>query len=364
MRIQSKYITGTVLLIVISGWLFVEIHDCAILTSLSKNRCDSTSPPDHLAQKSTQSIQSEEDTHQGKSERPGRVHYILSRKEYDNYVDGIFGLFLNAFGIPLQSEMTVDETLDLLSSEEMFREDLPPGLAAEHFDIQQLYRDLLQEKNKWDYYQQVQYEGILEDRIEPVMVNSRGLNLAVKDNLDYFLELEKALKLHNRLVRDVRSFHDEVQYQKKQFNDYKPYQLYDLKLQLGPFARESAIADALQHALSSIGTGIYQEEASRVIDRMVEEFTKPVRNLRDTAKAPSDTHYNFDIYVVYGTKLLNYTKTLTEQSSVPLSPSIFIELNHFNRKLIQSLYDLKNSELARKNSTQHLILKEFEQDLY
>lgn len=368
MRIQFKYLTGIVLLSVVSGWLLVEIHNCSIFTSLSKNCTGPTSLSGQLTPESLHPLKQGEDIQHGYAERSGRNHYFLSRKEYDHYVDGILGLFLNAFGITSQSEMTVDETLDLLSSEEMLWEDLPPGLVAEHYDVQQLYREMLQEKKRWDYYQQVRYEGILVSRIEPALVNSRSLNLAEKDNLDYFLELENALKLHNRLVRDVRSFHDEVQYQKRQSNDDQSYQLYDLKLQLGPFARESAIADALQQALSTISAGIYQQEASQVIRRLVEEFTEPVRTLRqpmqDNGVADSNKNYNYQIYVVYGSKLLNYSKSLTEQSAVPLSASIFQELDYFNRQLIRSFYDLQEADLKQLDLMTQINLEELERDLF
>ena len=126
-------------------------------------------------------------------------------------------LFLQAFQKKPTTEVEGEGKLARLSPDAVGDGDLPPGLSQESADIQQIYRKMLQEKKRWDKFQQNQYQHMLESRIEPVVTDSKSLNLDVEDNLNYFLELEHALKLHHRLVRDVRSFHDEVQYQQKQW---------------------------------------------------------------------------------------------------------------------------------------------------
>ena len=52
----------------------------------------------------------------------------------------------------------------------MFPADLPAALTEEPFEIRQMYRELLAEKNRWDQYQQAQYENILESTLEPADV--------------------------------------------------------------------------------------------------------------------------------------------------------------------------------------------------
>jgi hypothetical protein len=114
----------------------------------------------------------------------------------------------------------------------MLPADLPAGLTKERFEIRQLYRDLLAEKKRWDKYQKEQYADILESTIEPRVEDCQNLNLENEGNLDYFVELESGLALHRRLIRDVRLFHDEIKYQKKQRYAAQQYELYDLKFQL------------------------------------------------------------------------------------------------------------------------------------
>ncbi len=226
----------------------------------------------------------------------------------------------------------------------MLQIDLPAGLATERFEIRQLYRQKLAEKKRWDQYQQNKYRGILEDTLEPAVVEAQNLVLDNEDNLDHFLELDGALKLHRRLIRDVRIFHDEIKYQKKQFQAQQPYALYDVKFSLAPFTRESALVDALQQAMSALSTGIYEQEAIEVLDRISDEFTEPIQRLYEHQLDGSDPvlplEYNYNFYTLFGKKLMDYADKLAGQSAIPLGPSAFGELDFFNRQLLESLADL------------------------
>lgn len=255
---------------------------------------------------------------------------------------------------------------DLIES--MFPNDLPESLTEERYEIRRIYRELIAEKKRWDQYQQAQYQNIIESTLEPVDIEIQSLNLENEENMEYFRELEGALKLHKRLVRDVRMFHDEIQFQKKQFNAQQQYQLYDLKFRLGPFARESALVDALQQAMSALSAGIYQQEALEVIDRLGEEFTKPVEQLyerlQDNTESPIPANYNYNIYIVYGKKLMDYSDTLAQQSQITLDPSAPGELDFFNRRLSQSFFDLYHVGLNETISSTHLDLEELEQNIH
>lgn len=312
MRIRLKYITGIILLPVVLGWIFIETQDCSISDLFSANCSNPPSLNRQHLPKVVPALPNEEPLYQPIKVSPDKDSYSLTEKEYSRYIEGLISLFLQVFQKTPTTEVEGEGTLARFSPDPVGDGDLPPGLSEENSEIQQIYREMLQEKKRWDSFQQEQYKNVLERRIEPVVTDSRSLNLDVEDNLEYFLELEQALKLHHRLVRDVRSFHDEVQYQQKQLIAQQPYQLYDLKLQLGPFARESAIADALQQSLSAMGAGIYQQEAEQVINRLVNEFTRPVQKLNETLydsdEADFADNYNFNIYVVYGKKLLDYSK--------------------------------------------------------
>ena len=246
--------------------------------------------------------------------------------------------------------------------------DLPEGLTQEPFDIRQIYREMLNEKKRWDQYQQEQYETVLETTVEPHVIEAESLVLENNDNRGYFLELEGALRLHKRLIRDVRLFHDEIQYQKKQLLEQEPYQLYDLKFKLSPFARESALVDALQQAMSALSTGIYRQEAVAVLDRIGEAFTKPIHRLyeqqQNVAESPDPAKYNYNLYTVYGKKLMDYSDTLTQQSSITLGPSAFGELDFFNRRLFDSLYDLYQVGQDEAIDPSHLDIDELEQVLH
>ena len=222
--------------------------------------------------------------------------------------------------------------------------DLPAELMKERFEIRRLYRQMRGEKNRWDQYQQNKYEHILESTVEPEVFGSQNLNLADEENLKYFLELESALKLHRRLIRDVRIFHDEIKFQQKQLRAQQPYELYDLKFKLAPFTRESALVDALQQAMSALSAGIYVEEAVEVLDRIGDAFTHPIEQLYeqqlDATGSPRLSQYNYNFYTLFGKKLMDYSDSLARQSVITLGPSAFGELDYFNRELSESLYDL------------------------
>ena len=222
--------------------------------------------------------------------------------------------------------------------------DLPGELTKERFEIRHLYRQMLGEKNSWDKYQQDKYKTILESTVEPVVVEIQGLKLEFEENMEYFSELESALKLHKRLIRDIRLFHDEIKFQKKQLYAQQPYELYDLKFKLAPFTLESALVDALQQAMSALSAGIYEQEAVAVLDRIGDEFTKPIQQLYEhqleTTEVPVLSKYNYNFYTLFGKKLMDYSVTLAEQSAIPLDSSAFGELDFFNRRISESLYDL------------------------
>jgi hypothetical protein len=249
----------------------------------------------------------------------------------------------------------------------MLPADLPEGLTKERFEIRQIFREMLSEKKRWDQYQKEQYKNVLESTVEPDVIEAQNLNFENEENMEYFLELEGALKLHKRLIRDVRLFHDEIQYQKKLLQAQQPYQLYDLKFKLGPFARESALVDALQQAMSALSAGIYQQEAVEVLDRIGDEFTKPIQQLyeqqQDNSESPVPTKYNYNLYAVFGKKLMDYSDSLAAQSSITLGPSAFGELDFFNRRLSDSLYNLYQVGQDEAIDPSHLDLDELEQVL-
>lgn len=246
--------------------------------------------------------------------------------------------------------------------------DLPAGLTEEPLEIRRIYVEVLGEFNRWNHYQREHYREILESTVEPRVIEAQSLALDDEENRKYFVELEDALKLHKRLIRDVRLFHDEIQYQKKRHRAQEPYQLYDLKFNLAPFARESALVDALQQAMSALSSGIYQTEAEEVLDRIGEELTRPIRQLyerqQDTDEPPVPAKYNYNLYTVYGKKLMDYADTLAHQTSIPLGPLAFGELDFFNRRLYNSLYDLYQVGQDEAIDPSQLDLDELEQFLF
>ena len=229
-------------------------------------------------------------------------------------------------------------------SENLHLQDPIEGLSEESFLNQQIYRALLAEKKRWDAFQEAHYQDILERTLEPVVVGSQYLTFEDEDNRTRFLEIESALNLHKLLIRDVRLFHDEVQYRQKQIHEDPAYQLYDLKFNLEPFAMESAIADALQQAMSAMGAGIYPQEATEVIERLGGEFIEPIREFSEWLEDPTDSSdfvlYNYNFYVVFGKKLMNYADNLARQSLIPLAPSALSELDFFSRRIEQSFVRL------------------------
>ena len=245
--------------------------------------------------------------------------------------------------------------------------DLPADLAKERFEIRQMYRQMLGEKNRWDQYQQEKYKGILEGTIEPVVVESQDLILENEENLKYFLELESSLKLHKRLIRDVRIFHDEIKFQKEQLHVDKPYALYDLKFKLAPFTRESALVDALQQAMSALSAGIYEQEAVEVLDRIGDAFTRPIQQLyeqpEDNTKTSLLSQYNYNFFTLFSEKLMDYSDRLAEQSAIPLESSAFGELDYFIRELSENLYNLYRAGQQEAISPDYLDLDELERIL-
>jgi len=220
--------------------------------------------------------------------------------------------------------------------------DIPAGLTEEGLDVQHAYRRLVVEKQRWDRFLQDRYQHILETTIEPISMKDPPL--ANEDNLKYFDELTAALKLHKKLIRDVRVFHSEIQFELKHRQGELPYKAYDYKLKLEPFARESSIADAMQQALSTLSAGVYHQEAVEVLDRLGDEFMRPVRQeyerLLSVEGGSSPSRYNYNIYLTFGKKIMDYADALAGQSSIPLASTALGELDFLHRRLYQSFHDL------------------------
>lgn len=219
---------------------------------------------------------------------------------------------------------------------------IPEGLSKEGLDAQHAFRRLVLEKHRWDRFLQNQYKDILETVLEPVFMER--LPLADEETVKAFDELTASLKLHKKLIRDVRIFHSEIQFQQKHHEGDFSYKAYDYKLRPDPFARESSIADAMQQALSALGTGVHHQEAVEVLDRMGDEFIRPVRQeyerllSADNDAAPSN--YNYNIFFTFGKKIMDYTDMLAGQTSIPLAPKALGELDYLHRRLQQSFRDL------------------------
>ena len=180
--------------------------------------------------------------------------------------------------------------------------------------------------------------------------------------------MEDALKLHKRLIRDIRLFHDEIKFQKRQLYAQQPYELYDLKFKLAPFTLESALVDALQQAMSALSAGIYEQEAVAVLDRIGDEFTKPIQQLYEhqleTTEVPVLSKYNYNFYTLFGKKLMDYSVTLAEQSAIPLDSSAFGNLDFFNRRISESLYDLYQVGQDEAINPMYLDVNELERILH
>jgi hypothetical protein len=247
-------------------------------------------------------------------------------------------------GRTIQFSILNEAALEPWQSKINHSQDPIENLDKESFLIQQVYRALLAEKKRWEDYHQTQYQDILGSTLEPVVVDSRYLIFKNEDSRETFLEIENTLNLHKRLIRDIRLFHDEVQYRQKRLHEDPSYRLYDLKFNLEPFAMESAIADSMQQAMSAMGVGIYPQEAAQVLDRLGEAFIKPIQELSGWLEDPTDSSdprpYNYNFYIVFGKKLMNYADALARQTLIPLAPSALGELDFFSRKISQSLLQL------------------------
>lgn len=295
---------------------------------------------------------------------PTEQIYFLTEQDYFEFVSELSILLEEALGG--SSGVMWDalpHSIDLVSLD-----DLPPTLNDEPEEIRETYRELLLEKLRWDQYRESQYENILESSVEPRLLDIRSLGLEKSETIEYFNELERALKLHTRLIRDVRLFHDEIQYQKKLLDENRPYQLYDLKFELPPFSRESALSDAMQQAMSALSVGIYRQEASEVLDRLGNVLTDPVRRLYDQVLDPSVTTptigYNYDIYRVYGKKVMDYSDSLARQTLLDLESSALGELDFVNRRLFESFYDLYEAGQIGSDLSLQLDLEALEREIY
>jgi hypothetical protein len=238
------------------------------------------------------------------------------------------------------------------------RETMPATLMEEDPAIRKYYRSLLAEKQRWDRYRLDKYHHILETNQEPERIEPPAMAPQNEANRILISELAQTLQLHTQLLRDVRMFHDEVRFIKEQARDGHEHRLYEHKYKLAPFAREAALADALQQALSALSAGLYQDEALEVIERLSAEYTRPVSRLQGQMADPDDLAaaitYNYNIFIVYGKKLMRFSDMLLQQSRVGLATPAFGELDYFYRRLSQSFDDLEQMSQTESFPPTHL----------
>ena len=224
-------------------------------------------------------------------------------------------------------------------------ENTPATLMEEDPEFRKYYRALLNEKQRWDRYRQRKYHDVLETTQEPARLEQPEVKLQNEANRLLLSDLVQTLQLHTQLVRDVRMFHDEVSFKEQRVRDGYDYRLYEHKYRLAPFAREAALADALQQALSALSAGLHQEEAQEVIERLSEEYTRPVQRLYeqlgDTGSQTAPITYNYNIFIVYGKRLMRFSDMLLQQTQVGVAPPTLSELDYFYRRLSQSFDDLE-----------------------
>lgn len=104
-----------------------------------------------------------------------------------------------------------------------------------------------------------------------------------------------------------------------------------------------------------------------MIERLCDEFLKPVRKLYDQhlyADQPSaQINYNYKIYVLFAKKLMNHSGTLLRQSSINLVSSSLGELDYINRLLSKSFDDLYQFGQNEPIAPAYLDLEELERDI-
>ena len=120
--------------------------------------------------------------------------------------------------------------------------------------------------------------------------------------------------------------------------------------------------------MSTISAGLYQQEAAAVLSRLGDEFTQPIEALYEQLKDPrpseSPLTYNYNIYIVFGKKLMQYADMLARQSMVPLAPSARGELDFFYRRLSETLFNLYEIGKHESISPTHLDFEALERDVH
>ena len=329
----------------------------------SKTRLASTDAP---ATDNQAGLSPKQPAAQMQSRTSGNTGGILSQNEYDKFISILINNLLSRHETDSGSKIQADSVTDPDRIDMHLSETIPMSLFQERSEIQHLFRTMLEELQRWNHFQADQYGNMLDNRTEPTMFDTEMLDLADPENAQYFNELENALKLHLRMIRDVRTFHAEVQFTRTQAAAQHPYQPFELKYKLAPFARESAIADALLQAMSAMSSGVHEQEASEVINRLVDEFTKPVRRVYDppqteqnSASTPVES-YNFNIYVLYGKKILRYADLLSDQTIIATTASGRAEMDYIGRELRQSFRDLQEAGQNQMLSSSQLDLSNLE----
>ena len=333
MKIHKAYIVGFSILLIILGFIAVNIFFLPPVHTInpkSPSALDTSRGGIPPGSKNPQLTE-------GQVQASDPEHVTLSKQDYEDFITILINNMLKRNEKLLPNEISSIEASERGPLEADLAGSIPATLRLESVQIRQLYLLMQTELLRWNQYFGDKYQEVLDGRVEPIVFDTEYLHLADPDNVRYFSELENALELHKKLIRDIRIFRAEVQFARQQIEAQQDYQPYALKSKLAPFARESGIADALLQAMSAVSAGIYPQEASDIISRLIEMYTEPVRRLHDSAVADN---YNFNIYLLYGKKILEYADRLAGRPIV--SPSAFerAEIDYVNRMLTQSFQDL------------------------
>jgi len=84
--------------------------------------------------------------------------------------------------------------------------------------------------------------------------------------------------------------------------------------------------------------------------------------LEDPTDSSGPGPYNYNFYIIFGKKLIDYADMLSRQPLIPLAPSALGELDYFSRRMTRSLVQLYEAGAQGDIDTSRLDVEALEGD--